>query len=273
MAALAAFQRSIRLDAKNPRPHAGLKRGVYYDKERSEAGLKSEFEEAIRLHPAFGMPYRYLGYIHRDKKDVAGALAAYREARRVEPGFVGPLIDIGNLLAGQNDLDGAVAAYREAIQGDATSWIAWYNMGRILLKKKDTAEAVAAFQEAVKRGPTIPGVYNDLAMALCGQGTPLQGLQVLRDGAKLNPGWLTNTPTWLRYNLACCALLGANAKGPQATVESSRELRGQALDWLSDDLSYWRGAWLGDPAKNRALVHQRLDHWLKNPTSQPFAKS
>ena len=211
------------------------------------------------------MPYRYLGYILRDQKDFAGAIAAYREAIRVEPGFIGPIIDIGNLLVGQNDLDGAVAAYREATQGDATSWIAWYNLGKILQKKKDTAGAVAAFQEAVKRGPTIPGVYNDLAMALCGQNTPLQGLQVLRDGAKLNPSWVTNTTTWLRYNLACCALLGANSKGPEANVESSGELRRQALEWLSDDLSYWRGLWLGDPAKNRVLISQRLDHWLKDP--------
>ena len=259
--ALAAFQESIRLDGKNPRPHAGLG-AVYYDKKDLKKA-KGEFEEAIHLHPGFGMPYRYLGYIHRDQKDFAGALAAYREAIRVEPSFVGPSIDIGNLLVGQNDLDGALAAYREATRGDASSWIAWYNMGRILLKKKDMAAAAAAFQETVKRGPTIPGAYNDLAMALCGQDKPLQGLQVLRDGARANGSWLTNSTTWLRYNLACCAVLGA--KGPQANVETSRELRGQALDWLNDDLSYWRGAWQSDPSKNRALVHQRLGHWLNDP--------
>ncbi|HEV8060990.1 MAG TPA: protein kinase [Gemmataceae bacterium] len=259
--ALAAFQESIRLDGKNPRPHAGLG-SVYYDKKDLERA-KSEFEEAARLGPTFGMPHRYLGYIHRDQKDFAGALAAYREASRVEPGFVGPLIDIGNLLAGQDDLDGAVAAYREAAKGDASSWIAQYNMGRILLRKKDTAGAVAAFQEAIKRGPTIPTVYNELAMALCGQDKPLQGLQVLRDAVRANGSWLTNTTTWLRYNLVCSAALGA--KGPQANVESSRELRGQALDWLNDDLSYWRGAWQSEPSKNRALVHQRLGHWLNDP--------
>ncbi len=257
--ALAAFQESIRLDAKNPRPHAGLG-SIYYDKKDLERA-KSEFEEAARLGPTFGMPHRYLGYIRRDQKDFAGALAAYREASRVEPGFVGPLIDIGNLLAGQDDLDGAVAAYREAAQGDATSWIAQYNMGRILLKKRDTAGAVAAFQEAIKRGPTIPTVYNELAMALGGQDKPLQGLQVLLDAVRANGSWLTNTTTWVRYNLACSAVLGA--KGPH--VESGRELRGEALDWLNDDLSYWRGAWQSDPSKNRALVHQRLGHWLNDP--------
>ena len=136
-------------------------------------------------------------------------------------------------------------------------------MGRISLKKKDNAGAVAAFQEAVKRGSTIPGAYNDLAMALCAQDKPLQGIQVLRDGVRANGSWLNNSTTWLRYNLACCAVLGA--KGLQVTVETSSELRGQALDWLNDDLSYWRGAWQSDPNKNRALVHQRLAHWLNDP--------
>jgi tetratricopeptide (TPR) repeat protein len=85
--ALAAFQESIRLDGKNPRPHAGLG-SVYYDKKDLERA-KAEFEEAIRLGHTFGMAHRYLGDIHRDQKDFAGALVAYREASRVEPGFFG----------------------------------------------------------------------------------------------------------------------------------------------------------------------------------------
>ena len=168
------------------------------------------------------------------------------------------------MLTGQNDFDGAATAYREAIRRDEKSWIARFDLGQVLLKKHDTTGAVVAFREAVTFEPNNPSVYNQLALALCSQGEPLQGLQVLRDGVKANPAWLTNTTTWVRYNLACCAVLATKAKGPQADVESSHGLRGQALDWLTDDLAFWRGTWQADPTKNLTLIHQRLSHWLED---------
>jgi serine/threonine protein kinase/tetratricopeptide (TPR) repeat protein len=260
--AIAAFQEAIRLDDRNPRSHAGLG-AVYYDK-KDLTRAENSFTEAQRLNPDFGMAYIYLGHIRRDRKDAAGALSSYRQASRVEPQSAQALIDIGNLLAGQNVLDGAVAAYREAIGRDAKSWIPWYNLGKILNRKKDTAGAVAAFRSATRLGPTIPGPVNELSQALCGLGKPLEGLQVLREGVKTNPSWFTNTPTWCRYNMACCALLGASAKGTDAKLSASRDLRKQALDWLTDDLAFWRGLWQADPTKNQALINQRMTHWLED---------
>jgi serine/threonine protein kinase/cytochrome c-type biogenesis protein CcmH/NrfG len=259
----AALRESIRLDPKNARPHAGLG-NVLFDKKNYDGAL-AEFQEASRLDPTSALPLNNMGNVLRLKRDFPGAIAAYEKANQIEPKFVLPLVNLGNLHIARGKSDEGIAAFRDAIERDPNSADAHIALGDALLNRKDFNGAITAYEESVKLAPHSSPACNSLAGALCGRGEPLAARQALRDGVKRNPDWLNTPQTWVRYNLACCAALAAAGKGKHDTVKADPPaLRKEALGLLTAELGAWRITLNAEPEKNRILVHQRMQHWLRD---------
>jgi hypothetical protein len=101
---------------------------------------------------------------------------------------------------------------------------------------------------------------------LARRGEPRAALELLRQGARANPGWLADPASGVRYNSACFACLAAAGRGKGAPPPAERPaLRQQALDWLAADLAAWRKQSAADPAKYRTVVHGQMAHWLNDP--------
>jgi tetratricopeptide (TPR) repeat protein len=258
----AAFREAIRLDPNNARPHTGLG-NVLFGKKNYDGALV-EFREANRLDPTYAVPLNNIGNVLRSTLKFDEAIKAYKKANEVEPTFVLPLVNLGQLLRSRGDIEGAIAAFREAIDKNPNYAGAHYALGHALLNhKKDLDGAISAYRETVKLEPHSAPACNTLAGTLCQRGEPLAARQVLRDGVKRNPDWLNTPQTWVRYNIACSALLAAAGKGQRDTAKADPPaLRPEALDALTADLAAWRSLWSTDPVKNRALVHYQMEHWL-----------
>jgi tetratricopeptide (TPR) repeat protein len=173
-------------------------------------------------------------------------------------------VNLGHLLLSQGDIEGAIATFREAIDKNPNYASAHYALGQALLNhKKDLDGAISAFRESVKLETRSAPACNVLADALCKRSEPLAARQVPWDGVKRNPDWLKMPQSWVSYNLACSALLAAAGKGQRDTAKADPPaLRKEALGLLTADLHEWRIMFNADPVKYRALVYQRMQHWL-----------
>jgi tetratricopeptide (TPR) repeat protein len=261
-AAIAAFKEAIRLDPRFARPHAGL--GILLYDKKDLKGAVAAYQEALRLDPNYAMVHNNLGNVLRDLQDVEGAIAAYQAAFRADPGYALPHFNLANVLRDiKKDADGAIAEYKEAVRIDRNLAGAWNNLAQTFLARKDVDGAILAYKETVRTAPKYLNAYNKLAELLASRGEPMAALGVLQDGVKINPAWLGDGTTWVPYNLACCACMAAAGQGKDVPPEAERPaLRKRALDWLTADLAFWRKLAASGPAKNRQLVHQRMQHWL-----------
>jgi tetratricopeptide (TPR) repeat protein len=155
--------------------------------------------------------------------------------------------------------------YREAIRLDPKYAAPHNNLGNLLRDKGDPDGAIAAYTRAVELKINLSAAYENLARLRIRQGEPSAALDVLRKAAMVNPGWLADPATGFRNYSARCACLAANGQGKDAPPPAERPaLRRHALDWLAADLAAWRRQLNGDPAKNRAVVHSTVGHWLKD---------
>jgi serine/threonine-protein kinase len=83
-----------------------------------------------------------------------------------------------------------------------------------------------------------------------------------------DPRLANNLQSQDRYNAACAAALAAAGKGEDAAKLDAKEqarLRQQALAWLQADLAAWTKVAEKGPAKAKAVVWQKMDHWQKDP--------
>jgi tetratricopeptide (TPR) repeat protein/serine/threonine protein kinase len=260
-AAVAAYREAIRLDPKYALAHSNLGNALAAKGEVDAA--VAAYKEAIRLDPKYARAHYNLGNALYDKRDVDGAIAAYREAIRLDPGYASAHYNLGNALSAKEDVDGAIAELREAIRLDPGHARAHNNLGNALSAKKDVGGAIAAYTEAVRLKINHPPTYTSLAELLARRGEPRAALDVLRQGAEVDPGWLTDPTTGFRYDSARYACRAAARRGKDAPSSAERPaLRRQALDWLTADLAAWRERLAADPPKNRAAVHGQMAHWL-----------
>jgi protein involved in temperature-dependent protein secretion len=136
--------------------------------------------------------------------------------------------------------------------------------GLVLLQKTDLDAAITACREAIRLEPNDPRPRSQLARLLIQRGDPAAGLAAIEESARLNPAWMTDLKTGLRYHSACCAALAAIGKTKTSNPDTEPSvLRQKALDWLKADLVAWRKH-LSDSPEARPIVHEQMLDWLKD---------
>jgi tetratricopeptide (TPR) repeat protein len=259
--AIACYKEAIRLDPNLAPAHTNL--GNALQAKGDLGGAIACHKEAIRLDPKYAVAHTNLGNALRGKGDLDGAVACYKEAIRLDPTEPRTHYNLGNTLGGKDDADAAIACYKEAIRLDPKFAPAQTTLGIFLDRKGDKGGAAAAYREAIRLDATDLLAHNFLAGLLARRGEPRAALDLLRQGARANPGWLADPATGIRYNSACFACLAAAERGTDPPPSDARPaLRKEALDWLAADLAAWRKQLAADPAKYRTVVHDQMAHWL-----------
>src|SRR5262245_10321237 len=226
--------------------------------------------------PADAEGYNNLGNSLREKKRVNEAIAAYQKAIELNPKQAQPHYNLGIVRLEQKRLGDAVACFRKAVELDPKFGEAHGALGQALMKQGMFVEAAAATQKALdllpkdypsrilidaqrRRCEIMQEREEALSRILAGgkdeaDGTDLvvlakmcrqykeryatatmlfrRGFESKPDGpalAQLN-----------RYDAACAAALAGVGKGEEAsklTEEEKAKLRGQARQWLRDELA------------------------------------
>jgi serine/threonine protein kinase/tetratricopeptide (TPR) repeat protein len=210
------------------------------------------------LWPDSGYFQLQIGYCYDALGSYDLAVAAFRKAIVLYTNSAYAHMSLGETLLKKKDPDGAIAAFREAIRLDPKFAHAHFSLGLALYEQKEWEGAITAIREAVRLDPKLPQPHSRLGMALAAAGRHAEALQVLTATMRQNPDWTDDPRTHLRYNAACCALLSADGKGPNARPTERPMLRNQALDFLTAELAAFRKLAATDPK----FTFEKLQHWL-----------
>jgi eukaryotic-like serine/threonine-protein kinase len=265
--AIEAYRKAVGLDSYSALLHCLLGNALIEKKDVD--GAIANYRKAIGLSPDYSLPYYCLGNALRLKKNVDGAIVAYKKAIQHDSTLAGAYYRLGNALYDKKVIDEAIVAYENAIRLDANYAAAYNGLGNALRGKKDFDGAIVKFKKAIQHDPKVAGIYNNLGTALpdprVGLGEvlnqldePAAALQVLCDGAKLNPDWIDSLDTGARYNSACYAARAGTGQGKDAPPESERTLlRNKSLVAVLDA---WRKK--SNDANARPIVHEKMTSWL-----------
>jgi len=125
----------------------------------------ADYDEVIRLDPAYVEAFVRRGDVRKSQGDLDGAIADYNQAIGINPNYVNAYINRGIALNDKHDLDGALADDERAIRLDPHSVIAYINRGVVKKNKGDFDGAIADYNEAIRLGPKNTIAYGDRAFA------------------------------------------------------------------------------------------------------------
>jgi serine/threonine-protein kinase len=264
---------------------------------------EAAYRQAIALRPDFALAYNNLG-MALSQQHKPGAEAAYRQAIALRPDYAVAYNNLGVALVQQHKPGEAEAAYRQAIalrpnfpeahfnlayalseQARFDEALAWVNKGNDLLPAGNPLRerarplllgcqrfiALDARLPAILRGAEKPAnAAEQIELAQLCRLKKLYAAATLFYAAAFaaEPKLAQDVPNGFRYNAACAATLAACAPGKDAEKPDDKErvrLRGQALDWLREDLTWWARNIENGTAQARSSARQRLQHAQSDP--------
>jgi tetratricopeptide (TPR) repeat protein/predicted Ser/Thr protein kinase len=181
-------------------------------REREAAAL---FEKAVAIDPQFAVAYAKLAVVHSNmgRLDLREKYAAQalKLADRLTPRerFY---IEGYHYSGRPQTLSRAIDAYKKCADFDAGHQGCRHNLGLIYFQLERYPEAVEQYQELVRRGGTYAITYQNLALAMHGQGDSERGLDVIGGFIKRNP------ESAAAHNAQGMVLLGLNR--PEDAVRS-----------------------------------------------------
>ena len=107
------------------------------------------------------------GWTYRHTADYGRAVADFDEAIRVDPAYVVPYLGRGIGYLRLGEYDAALADFTKAITLDRWLALAYVGRGETLLEMSDTAidRAIADFNQAIKINPALPQAFIDRGFA------------------------------------------------------------------------------------------------------------
>jgi tetratricopeptide (TPR) repeat protein len=266
-------------------------------------GAIAEYCAAIHIKKDYAEAHYNPGRSLHDKGDLGGAIASYREAIKFKKDFVEARYNCANALHGQGKLTEAEAVYCETIELKPDFAQAHCNLGFTLQEQGRFADAVAALKRGHELGSPQPTwrypparwvreverlfeLDSQLPAILSGQEQPTDAgeraeyanlcqkkhlyasaARFYREAIAAQSALVASADNGLRYNAACAAALAGCNAGEDAAKQTDAERAGfrkQALAWLRADLDAGRGLLDKGPNKARAVVTEKMQHWLRD---------
>ncbi len=166
--AKAAAERALALDSHLAAAHTSLAYCLMaYDWDFD--GAEREFQEAIRLDPAYPTAHHWYGHLALARGQMDKAAAQLQEANSLDPLSLPVNVGVGWWFYFARRYDEAICQYRKTLELDPNFALAHQTLGMVLEQKGAYAEAIAEFQRAVALSES-PGSIASLghAYALAG---------------------------------------------------------------------------------------------------------
>jgi tetratricopeptide (TPR) repeat protein len=285
--AIACFHRAIELDPTLALPHGALGKALY-DKGKLDEAIAC-FHRAIELDPKFAWAHNALGFALATKGNLDQAIACFHRAIELDPKFALAHCNLGqaqmqhqgSFLKAQQSLQRCLDLLEpnDPTRGFGLVWSPLSRSEKMSLRTRASG--------LLHRCRQLLDADGKLKAFLAGKGAPADAASLLlmahlaqtfnqlyvsagrlyRDALARQPSFAANVLVADRYDAACCAALAGCGQGKDAsklTDEQRSCWRGQALDWLRDDLAVLREKLQTDKPADRAAVQQALRHWQKD---------
>lgn len=138
---------------------------AYYQQRNLEVAL-SEFKEAARIDPNYGLAYNGLGLVHGALGQLDLAEANFKRALQIDPDNSETHNNYGGFLCSINRIDESINEFMAAVKNPlyATPAIAYTNAGICAMRKQDNKGAEQYFQRALQIEPLMNTAAYQLAV-------------------------------------------------------------------------------------------------------------
>lgn len=116
----------------------------------------ADYNEAIRVDPAFSFPYNGRASVWYNKGEWDRAIADYSEVIRLDPNLAAPYANRGSAWKAKGELDRALEDQNEALRRDPKNVVVYANRGEIFRLKGDLERALIEQDQSVRLDPRSP---------------------------------------------------------------------------------------------------------------------
>jgi tetratricopeptide (TPR) repeat protein len=252
------FAAAIRLNAMHsspddPRPY--LARGIAQRALRQYEEAFKDYDEAIRLAPAYAEAYLQRGFAHYtaagayymldtsilDRHELGAAIDDFTAAIRLRPNDAEACFRRGLAYAGLGQYDNAILDYDQAIQLDPDFAKAFYRRGLAHAKLSESGTAIVDLTEALRLHPSYASAYYHRGMAYAARGDYATAVVDFDEAILNNP-----RERWAYYQRGLAhAALGDYAAAIRDYTELLRQMPAYVQAYYHRGLAY---AEVGDSA-------------------------
>lgn len=214
-------------DTVSKRPndmHARNNLGVALRRENDLDGAIEQFEEALRIEPAFAPAHFNLGTLAHMNRRYAEAIAHFAAAVQAKPDYAearfylaDSLFNHGIQLMQQSRLPEAAARFEEVLKLEPDSAGAHNSLGLVLRKMRRYDASRAHLARAIAIKPDLAEAHLNMGALLIETGQSEAGIAEIRAGLRLNPD-----PAWHCY---LAALLTKQGREDEAIEHYEQALR------------------------------------------------
>jgi serine/threonine-protein kinase len=290
------FRDALGIDPKYAPAHTGLGNALLGKGQKAEA--IAQFEEALRLDPRDAHPHLSLGNVLAAMERWAEATDHFRQAAGLDPSNARAHYNLAHALAANGRDDEAIRPFEQALRLDPKLAEAHGALGMALLAQRRFREAGEAIRRCldllpagdprratllqhVQRCDRYLALGKRLPAILGGKEKPVNGTEGLevaelccfekqnaaaarffQDAFTAEPKLADAIPAGNRYHAARAAALAGCGQGKDSEKLDEKDrarLRQQALDWLRQDLAWWRKS--DGKAQTRAQVQKLMWDW------------
>ncbi len=170
--AKAAAEHALALDSRLAAAHVSLAYcRMAYDWDFD--GADKEFQQALRLDPAYPTAYQWYGHLALARGQLDQAASRFQAASRLDPLSLPASVGVGWCFYFARRYDDAIRQYRKTLELDPDFALAHQTLGMALEQQGAYAEAILEFQRAVALSES-PSSIASLAHAYGLAGSPAQ---------------------------------------------------------------------------------------------------
>lgn len=186
-AALADYDQALKLDSRHSDAYGnrGLAKHALQD---YQAAVK-DYNQAIRLNSQYAYVFHNRGLSKYNLKDLQGALSDYDQALRIDPKRADTLRSRGRTYYELSNYRAALTDYDAAIQLDGENANAYNGRGHVKGKLGDSQGALADFDKAIQLDDQLVDAYNSRGLAKYNRRNYQEAFQDYNTAIRLDPNY------------------------------------------------------------------------------------